>query len=142
MAFCAKLVLLLAASFCILVTPGKSQLPAWLGLLGNLNGTGMTSLLKQLNVSSTQPDLLKLLNSTNGQKLLQGITKAVGGVDMVSLLGSQIMNSLRQLPLGECGRDLERISRNKEEMIACKFLTHVESIRVTPKEFDIYLSKH
>lgn len=118
----AKSLLLLSVFFC-LFTPGNTQLPSWLGQLGNLNGT-LSNLLRQLsglNTNTTLSNLLAQLNSTDRRKMVEDISKSLGKIDFASLFESRVMNSLQRMPLGQCGQDLQRIMNNSVEMIACKY---------------------
>jgi hypothetical protein len=119
----AKSLLLFAVCFCLFTT-GKTQLPPWFGQLGNLNNGTLSGLLKQLSANASWSDILKQLNmnSTDRQSMLKEITKRLGMFDLPSLLQSVVMDGLKSIPLGQCGRDLQRIRNNTVEMVACKFL--------------------
>jgi hypothetical protein len=95
----AKSLILLAVCFC-LFTPGNTQLPPWLGQLGNLNGT-LSNLLRQLsrlNTNTTLPDLLARLNSTDAwRKMVEDISKSLRQIYVSSMFESRVMNSLQRM---------------------------------------------
>ena len=115
----AKWVLLLALCF-PLFGAGKGQLPQWFGQLNNSNST-LSNLFKQINANTSFSDLIKRVNSTaNGQRMVENFIKRLGNVNFASLLEDQVMQGLRNIPLGQCGQDLQQITRNNMKMISCK----------------------
>jgi hypothetical protein len=106
-----KLVLLLALSLC-LCTTGRAQLPQ----LGNLD-----AFLKLLSPNTTLSDLLKQLNSTQRQAMVEAVTQALGKFDLGWLIENRIMSGLNGIPLGQCGEHLQQIMNNSLLMAQCKY---------------------
>ena len=106
-----KSVLLLAVCLCLFTT-GKAQVPQ----LGNLN-----AFLKLMNANTTLSDILKQLNSTERQAMVDAVTGILGKFDLASLLENQFRDALNGIPLGQCGQHLQQIMNNSLLMATCTF---------------------
>lgn len=85
----------------------------------------LTNLMDQLS-NTTFFDLLKKLNSSTqsasqNAQLLKAISRSFRAMNPLSLFTTSVMNNLKRLNLGQCGKDLQMIANETAVMVKCKY---------------------
>lgn len=121
----AKLLLLVAITFCLFTLDESQQIPSLLGQLMNAiraNST-LSTLLRQVNVNTSIAEILQLMRASNQSRILGNLQKALGGINYGMLFGNQFASKLRAVgDLGQCSEDWQRIMNDTKAFAACKFV--------------------